>query len=123
MLFVDQLVIVNQDIYINYCYLLNIALVLFVICYMTQIFNTLLSKNIYIYLTHLLFFFWLASFKPLLFPFLWIRFLNKAAMIWDNDLKADGSPVNKWKLCSVQQGEELKCVIKTVPIWASARHR
>ncbi|KAK9935621.1 hypothetical protein M0R45_022716 [Rubus argutus] len=49
-----------------------------------------------------------------------IRFLNKAAMIWDNDLKPDGSPVNKWRLCSVQQVEELKCVLKTIPIWASA---
>ncbi|XP_061995116.1 protein NRT1/ PTR FAMILY 2.13-like [Rosa rugosa] len=49
-----------------------------------------------------------------------IRFLNKAAIIVDNDLKPDGSPVNKWRLCSVQQVEELKCVIKTMPIWASA---
>ncbi|KAK9935624.1 hypothetical protein M0R45_022719 [Rubus argutus] len=49
-----------------------------------------------------------------------VRFLNKAAIILDNDLKPDGSRVNKWRLCSVQQVEELKCVIKTMPIWASA---
>ncbi|KAL6187392.1 hypothetical protein ACLB2K_038791 [Fragaria x ananassa] len=49
-----------------------------------------------------------------------IRFLNKAAIILENDLKPDGCPVNKWRLCSVQQVEDLKCVIKTMPIWASA---
>ncbi|VVA27709.1 PREDICTED: NRT1/ PTR FAMILY 2 [Prunus dulcis] len=50
-----------------------------------------------------------------------LRFLSKAAVILDNDLKPDdGSPINNWRLCSVQQVEELKCVIKTIPVWASA---
>ncbi|CAB4264529.1 unnamed protein product [Prunus armeniaca] len=49
-----------------------------------------------------------------------LRFLSKAAVILDNDLKPDGSPIDQWRLCSVQQVEELKCVIKTIPVWASA---
>ena len=48
------------------------------------------------------------------------RFLNKAAIILDNDLTPDGRPVNKWRLCSVQQVEDLKCLLKTLPVWASA---
>ncbi|KAL9424087.1 hypothetical protein AB3S75_036045 [Citrus x aurantiifolia] len=48
------------------------------------------------------------------------RFLNKAAMIVDNnELKPDGTPVNQWRLCSIQQVEEVKCLIKIIPIWAA----
>ncbi|KAJ4711248.1 NRT1/PTR family protein 2.2 [Melia azedarach] len=47
------------------------------------------------------------------------RFLNKAAMIVDNELKANGTPISHWTLCSVQQVEDVKCVIKVIPIWAS----
>ncbi|XP_076947677.1 protein NRT1/ PTR FAMILY 2.10-like [Bidens hawaiensis] len=50
-----------------------------------------------------------------------LRFLNKAAIITPNDkLNPDGSSGNRWTLCSIQQIEEVKCVIKTVPIWVSA---
>ncbi|KAK1397931.1 hypothetical protein POM88_007794 [Heracleum sosnowskyi] len=38
------------------------------------------------------------------------RFLNKAAIILDGDVKADGSKANPWTLCSVQQIEEVKYV-------------
>ncbi|XP_059648898.1 protein NRT1/ PTR FAMILY 2.13-like [Cornus florida] len=47
------------------------------------------------------------------------RFLNKAAMIMEGEVKADGSPTNQWRLCSIQQIEEVKCLIKIVPVWAS----
>ncbi|KAL4584020.1 hypothetical protein LXL04_008610 [Taraxacum kok-saghyz] len=49
-----------------------------------------------------------------------LRFLNKAAIVTPNDkINADGSSGNRWTLCSIQQIEEVKCVIKTVPVWTS----
>lgn len=45
--------------------------------------------------------------------------MNKAAVITDGEVKPDGSRSNPWTLCSVQQIEEVKCLIKIVPIWAS----
>ncbi|WCJ21782.1 Major facilitator superfamily protein [Euphorbia peplus] len=48
------------------------------------------------------------------------RFLNKGAMIQINDLNLDGSCANPWKLCSIQQIEEVKCLFKVGPIWVSA---
>ncbi|KAJ0680477.1 putative proton-dependent oligopeptide transporter family, MFS transporter superfamily [Helianthus annuus] len=49
-----------------------------------------------------------------------LRILNKAAIITPNDkLNPDGSSGNRWTLCSIQQIEEVKCVIKTVPVWLS----
>ncbi|XVE92556.1 hypothetical protein REPUB_Repub01dG0107700 [Reevesia pubescens] len=47
-----------------------------------------------------------------------LRFLNKAAIIMENELQPDGCP-NKWRLCSIQNVEETKCLIKIIPIWAS----
>ncbi|OVA00321.1 Proton-dependent oligopeptide transporter family [Macleaya cordata] len=47
------------------------------------------------------------------------RCLTKAAIRDDGELKPDGSPINKWRLCSIQQIEEVKCLIRTAPIWAS----
>ncbi|CAH9064658.1 unnamed protein product [Cuscuta epithymum] len=48
-----------------------------------------------------------------------LRFLNKACIIQDpeRDLNADGTAVNPWKLCTVDQVEELKSLIKVIPIW------
>ncbi|KAJ0643636.1 putative proton-dependent oligopeptide transporter family, MFS transporter superfamily [Helianthus annuus] len=49
-----------------------------------------------------------------------LRVLNKAAIITPNEkMNPDGSSGNRWTLCSIQQIEEVKCVIKTVPIWLS----
>ncbi|KAH9611044.1 hypothetical protein KSS87_006920 [Heliosperma pusillum] len=49
------------------------------------------------------------------------RFLDKAAIITSDDLiKPDGSAVNSWRLSTVQQVEEVKCIIRVIPIWASA---
>ncbi|KAK2636455.1 hypothetical protein Ddye_031247 [Dipteronia dyeriana] len=47
------------------------------------------------------------------------RFLNKAAMIVDNELKPDGTPISHWRLCTSQQVEEVKCLIRIIPIWAA----
>ncbi|KZV23350.1 putative peptide/nitrate transporter-like [Dorcoceras hygrometricum] len=49
-----------------------------------------------------------------------LRFLNKAAVITPEDtISPDGSAANPWKLRSVQQVEEIKCVIRVIPIWFS----
>ncbi|XP_027121905.1 protein NRT1/ PTR FAMILY 2.11-like [Coffea arabica] len=45
-------------------------------------------------------------------------FLNKAAIITPEDhINADGSAHNPWRLCSIQQVEEVKCIVSVVPIW------
>lgn len=55
------------------------------------------------------------------FFFFWVnRFLNKAAILTPEDkVSSDGSAVNPWKLCSMQKVEEIKCLIRVVPIWAA----
>lgn len=45
--------------------------------------------------------------------------LNKAAIIGEGELGPDGGPINPWRLCGVQQIEELKCLLRIAPIWAS----
>lgn len=48
------------------------------------------------------------------------RFLDKAAIKSPEDeVKADGSPSDPWRLCSLQQVEQLKCVLRVIPIWAA----
>ncbi|KAL8547336.1 hypothetical protein ACS0TY_006891 [Phlomoides rotata] len=47
-----------------------------------------------------------------------LRCLNKGAIITPEDkIMPDGSAVNPWNLRSVQQIEEIKCVIKVIPVW------
>ncbi|KNA22670.1 hypothetical protein SOVF_032260 [Spinacia oleracea] len=49
------------------------------------------------------------------------RFFEKAAIITpDDQIKPDGSAADAWKLCTMQQVEELKCILRVLPIWASA---
>ncbi|KAL8547342.1 hypothetical protein ACS0TY_006894 [Phlomoides rotata] len=49
-----------------------------------------------------------------------LRCLNKGAILTPEDeIMSDGSAVNPWSLRSVQQIEEIKCVIKVIPIWFS----
>ncbi|KAK6922080.1 Proton-dependent oligopeptide transporter family [Dillenia turbinata] len=47
------------------------------------------------------------------------RCLNKAAFKVHGDVNSDGVPTNRWRLCSIQQVEEVKCLIRVIPIWAS----
>ncbi|KAI4356526.1 hypothetical protein L6164_000544 [Bauhinia variegata] len=44
--------------------------------------------------------------------------LDKAAVITDpNELDNQGKPINGWRLCSVTQVEELKCIVGSMPVW------
>ncbi|KAF3486432.1 hypothetical protein F2Q69_00054379 [Brassica cretica] len=47
------------------------------------------------------------------------KFLDKAALITEGDLTSAGVPVNKWRLCSVQEVEEVKCLIRIIPVWSA----
>ncbi|KAK6924944.1 Proton-dependent oligopeptide transporter family [Dillenia turbinata] len=45
------------------------------------------------------------------------RFVSKAAIISPEDkINPDGSATNPWRLCSMQQAEEVKCLIRVIPI-------
>ncbi|KAJ8539612.1 hypothetical protein K7X08_013864 [Anisodus acutangulus] len=48
-----------------------------------------------------------------------LRFLNKACIVQDPqlDLSPDGEATDPWHLCTVDQVEELKALLKVVPIW------
>jgi peptide/histidine transporter 3/4 len=51
------------------------------------------------------------------------RFLNKAAIITCEDKNVDtekSAAINPWRLSSVQQVEEVKCLIRMIPIWLSS---
>lgn len=46
------------------------------------------------------------------------RCLSKASIKTSEDcVNPDGSTSNPWKLCSMQQVEEVKCVVRAIPIW------
>ncbi|XP_059063574.1 protein NRT1/ PTR FAMILY 2.13 [Cryptomeria japonica] len=47
------------------------------------------------------------------------KFFNKAAIISREDYMEPGSMPNPWKLCPVQKIEELKSVIRILPIWST----
>jgi dipeptide/tripeptide permease len=48
------------------------------------------------------------------------KWLNKAAIIErDDDVLPEGSPADRWRLAGVQQIEEVKCLLRIIPIWAS----
>ncbi|XP_034585264.1 protein NRT1/ PTR FAMILY 2.13, partial [Setaria viridis] len=50
-----------------------------------------------------------------------LSFLNKAAITTDaaDEVRPDGSLARPWDLCSVQQVEEAKCIVKVIPVWIS----
>ena len=49
------------------------------------------------------------------------RFLDKAAIMTPQDqLNPNGSAADPWSLCSMQQVEEVKCLLRVLPIWVSA---
>ncbi|KAK4263389.1 hypothetical protein QN277_028807 [Acacia crassicarpa] len=47
------------------------------------------------------------------------RVLNKAALIMEGELNPDGSKANPWRLASIQQVEEAKCLARILPIWTT----
>ncbi|XP_027342477.1 protein NRT1/ PTR FAMILY 1.2-like [Abrus precatorius] len=59
--------------------------------------------------------------SDLLLPTDKLRFLNKACVIKDpeNDIASDGSASNPWSLCTVDQVEELKALIRVIPLWST----
>ncbi|KAF8400828.1 hypothetical protein HHK36_014130 [Tetracentron sinense] len=50
-----------------------------------------------------------------------LRFLNKACIIRnpEKDINPDGSASDPWTLCTVEQVEELKALIKVIPLWST----
>ncbi|XP_060205745.1 protein NRT1/ PTR FAMILY 1.1-like [Lycium barbarum] len=49
-----------------------------------------------------------------------LRFLNKACIIKSpEDVKPNGVAVNAWNLCTVEQVEELKALIRVIPLWST----
>ncbi|PON88402.1 Proton-dependent oligopeptide transporter [Trema orientale] len=50
-----------------------------------------------------------------------LRCLNKACIIRnrEHDIGPDGSASNPWNLCTVEQVEELKAVVKVIPMWST----
>ncbi|CAL0308753.1 unnamed protein product [Lupinus luteus] len=59
--------------------------------------------------------------SDLLVPTDKLRFLNKACVIQDRekDIAYDGSATNPWNLCTIDQVEELKAIIRVIPLWSS----
>ncbi|XP_049410299.1 protein NRT1/ PTR FAMILY 2.3-like [Solanum stenotomum] len=52
-------------------------------------------------------------------PSKFFRFLNRAALITEGDKKPDRVAAEPWRLCTVQQVEDLKILIKLFPIWTT----
>ncbi|XP_058774153.1 protein NRT1/ PTR FAMILY 1.2-like [Vicia villosa] len=50
-----------------------------------------------------------------------LRFMNKACAIKDReqDIGSDGSAINPWSLCTVDQVEELKALVRVIPLWST----
>lgn len=46
-------------------------------------------------------------------------FLNRAALISQGDANPDGSIAKPWRLCTIQQVEDLKVLIRMFPLWTS----
>ncbi|XP_065879062.1 protein NRT1/ PTR FAMILY 2.10-like isoform X2 [Euphorbia lathyris] len=49
------------------------------------------------------------------------RFLDKAAIVTSKDeINSDGSATNPWRICSIQQVEQVKCWLRIMPLWISS---
>ncbi|KAM7459375.1 hypothetical protein LguiA_036369 [Lonicera macranthoides] len=59
--------------------------------------------------------------SPLVFPSNKLRFLNKACVIKDPQQPSafDEKTSNSWSLCTTEQVEELKALLKVIPIWST----
>jgi peptide/histidine transporter 3/4 len=52
--------------------------------------------------------------------FIYCSFLNRAALITDSDtIGADGSVARPWRVCTVQQVEDFKTVLRILPLWTA----
>lgn len=49
-----------------------------------------------------------------------LRFLNRAALKSEGDILSDGSVAKPWSLCTVQEVENLKTLVRVIPIWSSS---
>ncbi|KAG1338991.1 putative protein NRT1/ PTR FAMILY 2.6 [Cocos nucifera] len=47
-------------------------------------------------------------------------FLSRAALISQGDTNPDGSIAKPWRLCTVQQAEDFKALIRILPLWTSS---
>lgn len=48
------------------------------------------------------------------------RCLDKASVITRSDeVEPDGKATNPWRLCSMQHVEEIKCIVRILPIWSA----
>ncbi|KAI3977834.1 hypothetical protein MKX01_036674 [Papaver californicum] len=52
-------------------------------------------------------------------PTLSLRFLNHAAIKCEGDVGEEGTVARPWKLCTVQQVEDLKALLKILPLWST----
>ncbi|XP_075636294.1 protein NRT1/ PTR FAMILY 2.3-like [Castanea sativa] len=48
------------------------------------------------------------------------RFLNRAALITEGDVGLDGLIAKPWRICTVQQVEDLKTLFRIFPLWSSS---
>ncbi|KAA8540393.1 hypothetical protein F0562_024688 [Nyssa sinensis] len=49
-----------------------------------------------------------------------LRFLNKACIIRNpEDITPNGEALNRWSLCTVEQVEELKALLRVIPLWTT----
>ncbi|GLU02453.1 hypothetical protein SLE2022_197030 [Rubroshorea leprosula] len=46
-------------------------------------------------------------------------FLNRASLITEGDIQSDGSIAKPWKLCTIQEVENLKTLVRIFPPWSS----
>ncbi|XP_042474928.1 protein NRT1/ PTR FAMILY 2.7-like [Macadamia integrifolia] len=48
------------------------------------------------------------------------RFLNRAALKTEGDTRPDGSITKSWRLCTVEQVEDLKTLLRLFPLWSTS---
>ncbi|XP_059458146.1 protein NRT1/ PTR FAMILY 2.7-like [Corylus avellana] len=48
-----------------------------------------------------------------------LRFLNRAALKTEGDRQIDGSYARSWRLCTVEEVEDFKKLIRIVPVWST----
>ncbi|XP_027070425.1 protein NRT1/ PTR FAMILY 2.7 [Coffea arabica] len=60
-----------------------------------------------------------ADYKVTTFPSKFFKFLNRAALRAEGETEPDGSTRQPWKLCTVQDVEDFKRIIKIFPLWST----